>query len=57
MNTKEKIEVKNYVLYSPQSRILRYIRNGKDTGGLIGPVAERTFISLLDTDEEIRLRP
>ncbi len=54
---KEKTTVQNYVLYTPGTSILKYVRSGKVTGGLIGEKADKAFYRLLDTTTEIRIQP
>jgi hypothetical protein len=49
--------VQDYVLYTPSTSILRYVRGGKVTGGLIGEKADMAFFKLLETTTEIRIHP
>lgn len=43
------------ITYDPSAQRLVYIRDGKNIGGLQGAVAERQYLTLLESDSEINI--
>lgn len=45
----------DYVIYNPGKCMLIYVRKGRPFGGIIGNAADKAFMSLLETNTEIRI--